>query len=137
MNRARKESKKLKVYLGGGWARDISEKMPNPNAATKYLLTLAGRIFNQQRKEASKVYSVRAPEGECLSKGKAHNRYEFGCKEGMVTKSLGIWILGIDAIHENPYDGHTLGTGNEDRKSFSSPVMRCLHLVMFDKFTEH
>ena len=63
---------------------------------------------------------MHAPEVECISKGKAHKRYEFGCKVGMVTTSKGNWILGIDAIHGNPYDGHTLkasiGASDEDSR---------------------
>ncbi|MFQ5781189.1 MAG: transposase, partial [Nitrospiria bacterium] len=41
------------------------------------------------------------------SKGKAHKRYEFGCKVAMVTTSRDNWVVGIDALHGNPYDGHT------------------------------
>ena len=107
MKRARKENKKLKVYLGRVM-RDIQRKCPSPNEVLKNLLTLAERIFKQQRKDSNKVYSVHAPEVECISKGKAHKRYEFGCKVRMVTTSKENWILGIDAIHGNPYDGHTL-----------------------------
>jgi len=44
----------------------------------------------------------------CISKGKAHKRYEFSCKVSMVTSSKGNWILGIRALHGNPFDGHTL-----------------------------
>jgi IS5 family transposase len=54
------------------------------------------------------VYSVHAPEVECIAKGKAHKKYEFGCKVAMVTSSLKNWVLAIDALHGNPYDGHTL-----------------------------
>ena len=45
---------------------------------------------------------------ECISKGKAHKRYEFGCKVSMVTTSKNNWIVAIGAYHDNPYDGHTL-----------------------------
>jgi len=31
-----------------------------------------------------------------------------GGQTGMVTSSRGNWILAIDAVHGNPYDGHTL-----------------------------
>lgn len=107
MKRAKKEAKKLKVYLGRVM-RDIERKCPNPTELLRDLLTLAERIFKQQREDTNKAYSVHAPEVECISKGKAHKRYEFGCKVRMVTTSKENWILGIDAIHGNPYDGHTL-----------------------------
>jgi IS5 family transposase len=101
MKRTKKEAKKLKVYLGRVM-RDIQRKFPNPNELLRNLLALAERIFNQQRKNTNKVYSVHSPEVESISKGKAHKRYEFGCKVRMVTTSKGNWILGIDAIHGNP-----------------------------------
>ena len=50
-----------------------------------------------------KVYSVHAPEVECIAKGKAHTKYEFGCKVAMVTSSLKNWVLAIDALHGNPF----------------------------------
>jgi IS5 family transposase len=72
------------------------------------LLALARRILEQQRNDHSKVYSVHAPEVECISKGKAHKRYEFGCKVRMVTTNRKSWVVGIDAESGNPYDGATL-----------------------------
>lgn len=45
---------------------------------------------------------------ECIAKGKAHKRYEFGCKASVGTTSRGNWIVGAKALHGNPYDGHTL-----------------------------
>jgi len=49
-----------------------------------------------------------APEVECIAKGKAHKKYEFGCKVSLVNTSRDNWIVGIQALHGNPYDGHTL-----------------------------
>jgi IS5 family transposase len=68
----------------------------------------ADRIWRQQLEDRNKVYSMHAPEVECISKGKAHKKYEFGCKVSVVTKSKNSWIVGVDAVHGNPYDGHTL-----------------------------
>ncbi|EQA60970.1 transposase DDE domain protein [Leptospira alexanderi serovar Manhao 3 str. L 60] len=45
---------------------------------------------------------------ECISKGKIHKKYEFGCKTSLVTTSKSNWIVGVQALHGNPYDGHTL-----------------------------
>ncbi len=66
------------------------------------------RIHSQTIKDKNKVYSVHAPEVECISKGKAHKRYEFGCKVSVAATSRGGWFLGAMAVHGNPYDGHTL-----------------------------
>ncbi len=49
-----------------------------------------------------------APEVECIGKGKAHKKYEFGCKVSVCVTHNSNWILGCDAFHNNPYDGHTL-----------------------------
>ncbi|EMI66581.1 hypothetical protein LEP1GSC072_0694, partial [Leptospira noguchii str. Bonito] len=49
-----------------------------------------------------------SPEVECISKGKSHKRYEFGCKVSLVTTSKSNWVVGVQALHDNPYDGHTL-----------------------------
>jgi len=45
---------------------------------------------------------------ECISKGKAHKRHEFGCKVAVAATSKGGRIVGCRALHGNPYDGHTL-----------------------------
>ncbi len=44
----------------------------------------------------------------CISKGKAHKRYEFGCKVSVAATSRGGWFVGAGAFHGNPYDGHSL-----------------------------
>lgn len=107
-NRAKREIKKLRIYLGRV-IRDIQRKCPVPDTELASLLNCAERVFSQQRNDKNKIYSIHAPEVECIAKGKAHKKYEFGCKVSMVTTSRDNWIIGINAIHGNPYDGHTLG----------------------------
>lgn len=55
-----------------------------------------------------RVYSVHEPQVECVAKGKAHKRYEFGVRAGYVTASRTNWVLGATALPGNPYDGNTL-----------------------------
>jgi len=86
----------------------LERKALNPDAELKGLLELAERLLSQERNSKNKIYSVPALEVECICKGKVHKRYEFGCKVSMVTSSSGNWILAIEAVHGNPYDGHTL-----------------------------
>ncbi len=107
MKRAKRETKKLRVYLGRV-VRDLQRKCPKPGEVLQNLFSLANRILGQQRTDHDKVYSIHAPEVECISKGKVHKRYEFGCKVALVTTSKENWVVGVDAIHGNPYDGHTL-----------------------------
>jgi IS5 family transposase len=106
-NRSRKETKRLRTMLGAVM-RDIRRKSTAPTAKLAALLTTADRIFSQRRNDKDKTYSVHAPEVECISKGKVHKKYEFGCKVPVVSTTKGNWVIGIDAVHGNPYDGHTL-----------------------------
>ena len=47
---------------------------------------------------------------KCISKGKAHKKYVFGCKVAIVTTHKEGLCMSIEAMHKNPYDGHTLET---------------------------
>jgi IS5 family transposase len=104
---AKREAKKLRVYLGRV-LRDLQRKCPKPGEVLQHLFSIAYRILEQQKTDHHKVYSIHAPEVECISKGKVHKRYEFGCKVALVTTSKENWVVGVGAIHGNPYDGHTL-----------------------------
>jgi len=107
MKRAGKCTSKLKTYLGRV-ILDIHRKQPVPDKDLSDLLHVATRIDQRTRNEKNDIYSVHAPEVECISKGKAHKCYEFGCKVSVAATSRGGWFVGAMAIHGNPYDGHTL-----------------------------
>ena len=112
MKRAARMTRKLKTILGRV-VRDIERKAgkhgdPLSQQFLDQQLTLARRLLTQTRTSKNKIYSIHAPEVECIAKGKAHKRYEFGCKASFVTTSKGNWIVGAQALHGNPYDGHTL-----------------------------
>ena len=81
---------------------------PSTLAALSTLLARAERIRTQQLKDKNKLYALHAPEVECISKGKARNRYEFGVKVSLaVTHKQGL-MVGAKGFVGNPYDGHTL-----------------------------
>jgi IS5 family transposase len=105
--RAGRCTRKLHTILGRV-IRDIERKSVRPNAETEELLTLARRLYLQQRRDKGKLYSVHAPEVECISKGKVHKRYEFGCKVSLAVTSKGGWVVAAQSCEGNPYDGHTL-----------------------------
>ena len=72
------------------------------------LLERADRIRTQKKTDKNKLYALHAPEVECISKGKARNRYEFGVKVSLaVTHQQGL-IVGAKRFTGNPFDGHTL-----------------------------
>jgi len=107
MKRAARETKNLKNYLGRV-TRDIRRKATEIDTELAEMLALSDRLLAQQKKDKNKLYSIHAPEVECIAKGKAHKRYEFGCKVSVATTSRDNWIVGIQAHYGNPYDGHTL-----------------------------
>jgi IS5 family transposase len=112
MKRAAKMPRRLKTILGRV-VRDIERKARKirgkiADEPLRELLALAHRLLVQERSSKNKIYSVHAPEVECIAKGKAHKRYEFGCKASVATTSKNNWIVGAHALHGNPYDGHTL-----------------------------
>lgn len=45
---------------------------------------------------------------DCISKGKAGVRYEFGCKMSVVTTLGEGFLVGMRSFAGNPYDCHTL-----------------------------
>ncbi len=110
MKRAGRELKRLKNYLGR-IVRDIDRKVSGSERLEGVFtepLALAQRILSQKRNDKNKIYSIHAPEVECISKGKAHKKYEFGCKVSVAATSRECFIVGMKAHHGNPYDGHTL-----------------------------
>ena len=114
-NRANRALRKLKTYLGRV-IRDITRKIEgDPWLETKFaqLLSLALRVRNQERgQRGPKVYSLHAPEVECIGKGKPHKPYEFGVKVSVATTLKhckgGQFVTHVQALPGNPYDGHTL-----------------------------
>lgn len=107
MKRARNCTRKLRTILGR-IIRDIEHKAPAIDSELRGLLAIARRIHEQERSDKGKIYSVHEPHVECIVKGKAHKRYEFGCKVSVSATSKGGWFVGAQALHGNPYDGHTL-----------------------------
>jgi IS5 family transposase len=76
------------------------------------LLQVACRIHTQPTKSSEedppKLYSVHAPEVQCIAKGKAHKQYEFGVKVGIVSTNRENFVLAAKSLPGNAYDAHTL-----------------------------
>ena len=62
----------------------------------------------QLRDDKRKLYALHAPEVECIAKGKAHKRYEFGVKVSIATTNRSNLVVGAQSLPGSPYDGHTL-----------------------------
>lgn len=107
MKRAKKEIRRLRTYVGR-LIREIKRKALVIDTGLAQLLNIVERVYEQKRKDSDKIYSLHAPEVECIAKGKAHKKYEFGCKVSIATTAKEPWIVSISAEPGNPYDGHTL-----------------------------
>src|SRR6187397_2745814 len=114
--RANRALKTLRTYLGRV-IRDIGRKIEHDGwlkeMVFKSILLRARRVRDQQqRQRGPKVYSLPAPEVECIGKGKAHRPYEFGVKVSVATPlnrcKGGQFVAHVKALPGNPYDGHTL-----------------------------
>ena len=115
--RANRSLRTLRTYLGR-IIRDITRQIAGEDdleVIFKRPLHLASCVLDQKRRQRGrKVYSLHAPEVECIGKGKTHAPYEFGVKVSVATtlkrSKGGQFALHAKALPGNPYDGHTLET---------------------------
>lgn len=110
MKRAKKSDAKLNTYLGR-LTRDIERNLEvhqELKPAFQGMLEKAHRLLGQTRSSKNKLYSLHAPEVECIAKGKVTKRYEFGVKVSVVATQESNLIIGAQALAGRPYDGHTL-----------------------------
>ena len=103
--------KSLRTLVGRVW-RDIDRKLDHEDEmqATKAasILERVKRLLEQKPKDKNKLYSLHAPEVECISKGKIRQPYEFGVKVTVATTHKEGLVVGMRSLPGNPYDGHTL-----------------------------
>jgi IS5 family transposase len=113
---AERQGRRLRTWLGR-LSRDIARKIagaPVAEAAFAGPMVLIGRLLRQRREDRGrdKLYALHAPEVECIGKGKARTRFEFGVKVSVATINAtapgGQFVIGARALPGNPYDGHTL-----------------------------
>jgi IS5 family transposase len=113
--RANRALRNVRTYLGRV-CRDIVRKIRGDAGLRKIFaepLSLAFRVRHQrQNQRGRKVYSLHAPRGRCIGKGKAHQPHEFGVKVSVATTLAcskgGQFIAHVKTLPGNPYDGHTL-----------------------------
>jgi IS5 family transposase len=115
--RMRKALRRLKGYTGRV-LRDIERQLGKvPEGALRArlveLIALANRLLAQKPKDKKKLYSLHEPAVDCISKGKAHKRYEFGTKVSVATTNRSGFVVGMRALPGNPYDGHKLAEALE------------------------
>lgn len=121
--RMNKSLKKLKTFLGR-LLRDVERKCAGPDEGLSELLSLCKRLHQQQRTDKNKLYSLHEPEVQCISKGKANKRYEFGNKVSVATTNRENWIVGSRSLEGNPYDGKTLSVSISQIESLTGTKIK-------------
>ena len=109
--RMRKALRQLKGYVGRvrregrSHLQDIPEGAPRGRVLEA--LWLVGRLLEQTPKSKNKIDSLHEPDVDCISKGKARIRYEFGTKVSLATTFDGGFAVSARSFPGNPCDGHT------------------------------
>ena len=110
--RMRKALRRLRGYTGRV-LRDIQRQLGRvtDNSLRQRIeveVALVDRLLRQKPKDKGKLYALHEPKVDCISKGKARVRYEFGTKVSVTTTHKESFVVGMRSMPGNPYDGHTL-----------------------------
>ena len=106
--KARKAMKKLKT-IAGRQIRELERKLPKEALAQlQDELNLFKQVLQQERFSKDKIYSLHKPFTACIAKGKAHKKYEYGNKIGLMLNTKTKVILAIEAFWGNPHDSKTI-----------------------------
>jgi len=129
--RAGRQLKQLRTWLGRT-IRDIERQVENNDTlkdAFRAELWKAERVRTQRPRDGipKHIYSLHAPEVECIGKGKSHKPYEFGVKVSIATTQNrckgGQFAVHAKALPGKPYDGHTLKTILPDIEAFTGAAL--------------
>ena len=97
--------KKLKTLAGRVW-RDVSRQLAQVPQHLKPkvtdLLQKVERLLKQQPQDSHKLYSLHAPEVECINKGKSRQPYEFGVKVSVMTTHKEGLVVVMCSLPGNP-----------------------------------
>ena len=114
---AERKVSRMRTWLGR-LVRDIGRKIAGAaetvRAAFAAPLERIAQLLRQRREDRGreKIYALHAPEVECIGKGEARTRFEFGLKVSLATTNRpapgGQFVTGARALPGNPFDGHSL-----------------------------
>lgn len=106
--KAKKAQKKLNT-IAGRVVRELFNKLPEDTKALyQEELSFYQAVLDQKLIDKNKIYSLHKPFTACIAKGKAHKKYEFGNKIGLMLNPKELVILGIESFEGNPHDSNTI-----------------------------
>ena len=82
--KANSAKRKLRT-IAGRLVRELERNLVE--GLYKKELSIFKRVLAQQQNGKNKIYSLHEPEVYCMNKGKAHKKYEYGCKASIVFNS--------------------------------------------------
>src|SRR5699024_8922059 len=122
--KAHRARKKLRT-IAGRLLRELERELSGDQLTThKKPMALYWKAITQQRSDSDKVYSLHKPPAACIAKGKAHKKYEFGNKVGLMTHPTRRVILAIKSFKGNPHDSKTIEPLLEQIESDQRPLPR-------------
>ncbi len=103
--------------IAGRVVRELQNKL-SEETLSEYSgeLSLYQQVLRQKRDDSNKIYSLHKPFTSCIAKGKAHKKYEYGNKVGLIINPEKLVILGIESFEGNPHDSKTIGPLLEQMK---------------------
>lgn len=105
---AKKAAKKLK-HRAGRVVRELERILPDQVLDTyQDQLDMYTYQLAQSRKSKDKIYSFHKPQTACIAKGKAHKKFEFGNKAGVMVGTKSKIVLAVKVFMGNPNDGKTI-----------------------------
>lgn len=122
---AEKAKKKIKAICGR-LLRDLERKMPEERKEFyEEYFAMYWYVWNQKQADKNKIYALHEPQVYCISKGKSHKKFEFGCKIAVVRNSKTGVITGMKSFTENVYDGHALQPALEQCERIRKAIGGC------------
>lgn len=106
--KAQKAQKKLNT-IAGRVVRELNNKLPEDRLPIyQDELAMFQQVLDQKRNDSNKIYSLHKPFTACIAKGKAHKKYEYGNKIGIMLNPKELVVLAVDSFEGNPHDGKTI-----------------------------
>ena len=127
--RMRRALRKQRTWVGRltrELQRQIDQLPELAKEQARALIELSEQLIKQAKnpKTKEKVYSLHEPAVDCISKGKAKKRYEFGTKVGITCTQKDGFVIGIRSYPGNPYDGHTLHDLLQQTETITSETIK-------------